>query len=578
MGTITLSGNYGYQSYHPSSLPSGTVIDAETATWIVDNSTSDGTPMNAYPVNIKGAPSVTIDGGEIWGNVNQTAEWRTVYANNSAAVRTEDCFNVVIRDWRIDKAWDAINVSWRCPNFLVEDIWATNIRDDAMENDRLLSGTIRDSLFDGVFAGISVDPSSSSPVDGHNETMILDGVLMRMKEYLYEGEMTHESFIKTDSATSGAVTPHLQYFNCVIAIEDVTHHSYRSLADAWKYQTAASGNYYLNLSDTPLPSNYPMPPAGWTVLQGQAARDYWNNARDTWIANHDGSDPPPPLPVDKLPDAVNDSASTAFDTAVTVSVLANDNQGDAPATISAFGQGVNGSVVNNGNGTLTYTPATGFTGNDSFNYTIRDVDGDVDSAGIAVAVGSGPPPPPPPPPGDHVFEKRVVAGSDDAEQRGSSLDLSSSDLELVADGSTVQKVGLRFTGIDIPKGAVITNAWIQFQTDETSSTATSLQIRGQDSDDAFTFANTSNNISSRAVTDAFATWNPAAWNTVGEHGLNQRTSDLSDVVEEIVGRDGWASGNDIAMIITGQGTRTAEAFESGAATATLLHIDWTFPL
>ena len=31
-----------------------------------------------------------------------------------------------------------------------------------------------------------------------------------------------------------------------------------------------------------------MPGAGWTVLQGQAARDYWEDARDEWIDEQDG--------------------------------------------------------------------------------------------------------------------------------------------------------------------------------------------------------------------------------------------------------------------------------------------------
>ena len=155
--------------------------------------------------------------------------------------------------------------------------------------------------------------------------------------------------------------------------------------------------------------------------------------------------------------------------------------------------------------------------------------------------------------------------------------MDSSDLELVTDGSTTQQVGLRFTGIDIPQNAVVTNAYIQFQTDETGSAATSLLIRGEDTDDAAAFANVKNNLSSRATTDASAAWAPGAWNTVGQAGFNQRTSDLSDIVEEIVSRAGWDAGNDMAFVFTGSGKRTAEAFESGAATAPLLHIEYTVP-
>lgn len=292
--TITLTGDYGYQQYRVSGLDAGTTINADAATWIHDNNSKDGS-SNPYPFAIYQAPGVVLDGGTINGNIDLTSEWRTVYNyGNSAAIRTEDTPNVVIRDWRVTDTWDAVRVSWNSQNFLIEDVHVTNARDDAVENDRLQTGTIRDSLFDGVFGGISIDPSSSSPVDGHANTVTLDGVLLRMKPFLYEGEITHSSMIKTDSATDGEVTPNLRFINTVFAIEDVEHRSYRSMFDAWANTVESSGNVFLNLSDTPLPSDYPMPPAGWTVIQGQAARDYWANAKSTWIANHaDGTTEPP---------------------------------------------------------------------------------------------------------------------------------------------------------------------------------------------------------------------------------------------------------------------------------------------
>src|SRR3990172_2040655 len=177
-----------------------------------------------------------------------------------------------------------------------------------------------------------------------------------------------------------------------------------------------------------------------------------------------------------------------------------------------------------------------------------------------------------------TFEVRIASGADDVEQQASgSVNFTSSDLELVDDGNTsgvAQTVGLRFTGIAIPQGAVITKAYIQFQTDEVGSGATSLLIRGEDADDAAVFANIRNNVSSRATTDAFTDWTPAAWTTVGQAGLAQRTPDLSAIVQEIVSRAGWSATNDMAFIITGTGTRTAEAFEGNAAAAPLLHIEY----
>jgi Ca2+-binding RTX toxin-like protein len=292
MSTISLTGDFGFSAKRLAGLATGTKVDASSASFVQDNWAGDGGGSNPYPFQVVQSPGAIIIGGRIIGEVDQTTDWRIVYDHgNSAGVRIEDSPNATIRDWRISNTWDAVRVSWNSQNFLIEDVWVTNARDDAVENDRLLTGTIRDSLFDGVFGGVSVDPSSSSPVDGHNETVTLDGVLMRLQPSLYLGEMTHESFIKTDSATNGAVTPHLRFINNVIAIEDVNHHSYRSLRDAWSHAVESSGNYYLNLSDTPLPAGYPMPPSGWTVLQGQAARDYWQNARAEWVGRHSDGAP-----------------------------------------------------------------------------------------------------------------------------------------------------------------------------------------------------------------------------------------------------------------------------------------------
>ena len=81
----------------------------------------------------------------------------------------------------------------------------------------------------------------------------------------------------------------------------------------------------------------------------------------------------------------------------------------------------------------------------------------------------------------------VAVGSDDAEESATgSVDLKSSDLELVTE-STVQTVGIRFAGVAIPKGATVTNAYIQFTTDRNSSAATSLTVAGQAADSAATF-------------------------------------------------------------------------------------------
>ena len=203
---------------------------------------------------------------------------------NSAGVRVQDTPGVVIEGWRISKSWDAIRVVGDSDDFTITNVWVSDSRDDAVENDDGLSGTISDSLFDGVMSGISL---GDGDVDGSDNTVTFDGVLLRGKSFLYKGEITHGSPFKLDKG-SPDITPDLRFHDTVVAIEDVDHSGQDRLAKAWDKTVASSGNFFLNLSDDPLPDDYPRPGAGWTVLQGQAARDHWNRERAEWISEHDG--------------------------------------------------------------------------------------------------------------------------------------------------------------------------------------------------------------------------------------------------------------------------------------------------
>ncbi len=174
-----------------------------------------------------------------------------------------------------------------------------------------------------------------------------------------------------------------------------------------------------------------------------------------------------------------------------------------------------------------------------------------------------------------TLEVRVAAGNDDAEENASgAMYRNSTDLELIYDGSN-QTVGMRFAGVSIPPGATIVNAYLQFWVDETSSDPTFLTVQGQAIDNALGFSTATRNISSRSRTAASVSWVPPAWLTVGAAGLDQRTSNLSSVIQEIVSRPGWVRGNSLAIIVTGTGHRVAVAYEGNPARAPLLHVEYS---
>jgi hypothetical protein len=92
-------------------------------------------------------------------------------------------------------------------------------------------------------------------------------------------------------------------------------------------------------------------------------------------------------PANNPPVAANDSASTAFQTPVTIGVLANDTDADGNLlSVTGVSALVGGTAVVNGSETVTYTPAAGFSGAGSFSYAISDGSGGTASAGVIVAV------------------------------------------------------------------------------------------------------------------------------------------------------------------------------------------------
>ncbi len=100
-------------------------------------------------------------------------------------------------------------------------------------------------------------------------------------------------------------------------------------------------------------------------------------------------------PVDDAVTAFADGASTPVDTPVTVTVLGNDQVPDGVGSLTLDTAPSNGVAVIDDAGTpadpsddtVTYTPGSGFIGNDSLVYEVCDLDGDCDTATVSIGVG-----------------------------------------------------------------------------------------------------------------------------------------------------------------------------------------------
>ena len=199
--------------------------------------------------------------------------------------------------------------------------------------------------------------------------------------------------------------------------------------------------------------------------------------------------------------------------------------------------------------------------------TATDNDGNTSSKEISVTFDDNP---------TINLAVQISDGDDDAEEFSGNINLGSSDLELVEENSSNnQTVGLRFNNLNIPNGAMISNAYIQFTADETQSQTTNLVIHGEDIDNSPPFTGSSFNVSNRTTTSASATWNPSPWLNIGAAGTNEQTSDLSAVLQEVVDGSGWVENNSMSFIITGSGHRTADSYDGSSTNAPTLHITFT---
>lgn len=107
-----------------------------------------------------------------------------------------------------------------------------------------------------------------------------------------------------------------------------------------------------------------------------------------------GADPDQPV-------AAADSASTDQFVPVAIPVLSNDSDpNDDALSVTDVSRPSRGVVAINDDGTLSYVPRRGFTGEDSFTYTVSDGQGGIDAAEVSITVDDLP---------DDVVTARVVA-------------------------------------------------------------------------------------------------------------------------------------------------------------------------
>ncbi|GJD94845.1 Ig-like domain-containing protein [Methylobacterium iners] len=161
------------------------------------------------------------------------------------------------------------------------------------------------------------------------------------------------------------------------------------------------GSFFSDVDGTPLSFSATGLPPGLTLdtatgrITGTLARDASQSNGGTYTVTITASDGQGGSVAQTFAWTVTNPAPSAFadgpvttneDTAVTVSVLANDLDSDGDTLTITAASAPHGTVAINADGTLTYTPNTNFHGEDTITYTISDGNGGYSTTTVPVTV------------------------------------------------------------------------------------------------------------------------------------------------------------------------------------------------
>jgi hypothetical protein len=185
-----------------------------------------------------------------------------------------------------------------------------------------------------------------------------------------------------------------------------------------------------------------------------------------------------------------------------------------------------------------------------------------------------------------TFSRRITAGSDDGDNLtdygwyGSSnyVLLGRHNFELTDPLS--YNGAFRFTNVTIPSGSVINSVYITFTADDGNLSGNDadvqFKVRCIDEDNTATFTS---NPYTRSKTTAQYEWDPTIPDT---DNYTVTSSNLKDIVQEVIDRPGWVSGNALGFLFEDRATpgynvASIYSYEGSSSKCALVEIDYTPP-
>lgn len=262
-----------------SSLPANRVVDARTASWTTDLT---------YPALAGAGDALCWHGGRIIGTFPDSATWD--FMHGTAALEWFGGAGSIVEDLYVENYGDSIKVKQSADNFVVRRLHAKHLKDDCIENDFVRTGTLKDSLLEGCYSGISARPGSaalSTLTEGRNHVFTIENVLLWLEpmQQVYAGTSPNTSgFFKWDKS-SYDTSPKVILRNNVFRADMKPADGNICLSPvAYSPKVIESTNntvVWLGGGEYPC---LPLP-AGWTLTTDRAV---WDKAVSSWKAAHPG--------------------------------------------------------------------------------------------------------------------------------------------------------------------------------------------------------------------------------------------------------------------------------------------------
>jgi hypothetical protein len=181
---IELAGDHGFAQSHWFARADRIAFDARGARWRFQ---TYPTPRAADPVRITGGgQDACFVGGLVEGANPAAAGWEEIYDQSNGAAFAfggdDPLHGFVLDGIRIHNVWDGIRPRAHADEFVIRNVWLSDVRDDCIENDHFSTGVIDDSLLDGCHMAISAR-NPRDPESYGSRVLTIANSLIRLKPF-----------------------------------------------------------------------------------------------------------------------------------------------------------------------------------------------------------------------------------------------------------------------------------------------------------------------------------------------------------------------------------------------------------